>query len=129
VLVPSSDFTEWNAAYCKPGQADNPCTGNGGTEIAANTAHPSGNWYMLSVWTADEIRGVQRTVYRAPMQCGKEGAWNCALDQFIMLYDTSKDGVIGETESWERNVIILKDYALPAVTPESDSFIFQRPVP
>jgi hypothetical protein len=107
---PASAFSEWNAAY-NVTVLDNPT---------------SKTWYMVSRWVLHEHQdGAQRVLYRVPMGHGDAPA---ILSGMRLTMDSSKDGFIGPWYGYFRNLVVLKNYKLPAVNPESDKLIFQRPV-
>jgi hypothetical protein len=123
LLQPPSAFTDWSAAYCNP----TVCTGNGGREIGPNPGEPQGRWHMVSLWTADEQRGVQRLLYKVPMNWKSELGRGPHLTRFDFEVNTSQStGFIGPFVGYGRNVVVLRNYPLPAV-PESDTTLFQRP--
>jgi hypothetical protein len=120
---PSSAFTDWNNLVCTG--ASNPCTGAGGTQIAANPLAADGTWHMVSIWRADENRDAERIVFRMPMDW-KADIWDPQLIGFRLEMNTSKDDAAGPFHGYGRNVFVLKNYSLPAVNPESDA-VFARP--
>ncbi len=112
MFQPPSAFVEWNRVT--------------GTTLQANGSDPQGRWHMASLWFADEKRNVQRVLYRVPV------SWNSLWDPNISRFDfemnTSQNtGFIGPWIGYGRNVVLLRNYKLPSV-PETDSFIFQRPL-
>lgn len=112
-LAPSA-FTEWADDY------------NGGVEIGPNPNDPSGNWNMVSLWSSDEVRGLQRCLYKVPMNWRAPLADN-RFTAFRWEFNVSSGTLANPLVAYGRNVVFLKDYELPAV-PEEDTFLFQQPV-
>lgn len=108
---PASDFVEWNAFY--------------GLTIGPNVNQPSGSWHMVSRWVLDEMRDAHRVMYRVPMGYGINPPRITGM-RFTM--DSSKTGFIGPWYGYIRNFVVLRNYKLPAVAPEKDTLIFQRPI-
>jgi hypothetical protein len=112
LFQPHTAFTEWNAAY--------------GVTLQPHPNDAQGRWHMVSLWSADETRDVQRLVYRVPV--GWKSTWSPSISRFDFEMNTSQNtGFIGPWIGYGRNVVVLHDYRLPSV-PETDAFLFQRPV-
>ena len=118
--VPYTEFPEWEAEYAAQYGAMFP---NPKTQSA-------GAWNMMSLWIADEDRDPVRQVYRAPLWGGGSTTdWINSFNLFRFEMNTSQSQAVrtGDMIAYFRNVVFLKNYDLPAVSPESDTFIFQRP--
>jgi hypothetical protein len=116
LLQPPSAFTDWSDAYL------------GGGPLNSNNGDPQGRWHMVSLWSADENRDVQRLLYRVPMNWKSEiPAREPYPTLFIFEMNSSKKGLAGPLIGYGRNVVLLYDYKLPATNPETDAFLFQRP--
>lgn len=111
---PHTAFTDWNAAY--------------GVTLQPNPNDPQGRWHMVSVWIADEQRAPIRSLYRVPVGWNSARGWRPHISLFRFEMNSSKTGFVGPFIGYGRNVAILRDYALPHVNPESDTFLFQKPV-
>jgi hypothetical protein len=116
--VDASEFTEWNAEY--------------GVTVSPNANDPNGGrWNMVSLWAWDEVRGLQRILYRVPMNWAADPTKPSRtpfMARFRFEFNSSKEGFIGPFIGYGRNVVVLKNYMLPDVDPEDDTFIFRRPV-
>lgn len=118
---PPSDFTDWNQAYgvsVGPNPDDAPGGKGPGT----------GSWHMVSKWVVDEQRDAVRCLFRVPMN------WRAMLkaphiERFRFEQNSSKSGATGPWTFYGEGPIILRNYALPDVNPESDMTIFERPTP
>lgn len=93
--------------------------------VTGTPAQLSGTWHMLSLWVADEQRAPQRVLYRVPWTM--VGA-NNSIGSFDFELNTSSapPGQTGPLVGYGRNVVVLRNYQLPAV-PETDTRIFVRP--
>jgi hypothetical protein len=127
---PADEFTEWAALVCKPGQANNPCTGAGGRQIAPNPepVH-AGRWHMVSVWIADENREPVPVLYRAPISWPLVRREYEGMTRFDFELNTSDKPIAAEgpLTGYGRNVVVLRNYKLPSV-PLTDTVIFKKPL-
>lgn len=91
----------------------------------AAAAKLTGSWDMLSLWIADENTAPMRILYRVPWV--RKGSH---ISSFEFEFNTSAKppAQTGPLVGYGRNVVVLRDYKLPAV-PETDVRIFARPVP
>jgi hypothetical protein len=112
LLQPPEAFTDWKTAT--------------GATVQPNANDPEGRWHMVSQWVADEGRDPQRVLYRIPVSFNANTS--SRISRFDFEMNTSQgSGFIGPWVGYGRNVVVLHNYSLPAA-PESDKFIFQRPV-
>jgi hypothetical protein len=116
--LPHTAFTEWNSEY--------------GVTLTANSNDPNGGrWNMISLWAWDEVRGLQRVLYRVPMNWAADPTKlnrTPFMNFFRFEFNSSKSGFIGPFIGYGRNVVILKNYMLPDTDPEDDTFIFRQQV-
>jgi hypothetical protein len=116
LFQPPSAFSDWNAST--------------GAVLQPNPNDPQGRWHMVSQWIADENGSVRRLMYRVPM--GWAANWSPHISRFDLEMNSSQSTAgytfVGPLVGYARNVIILRNYNLPSV-PETDSLLFQRPMP
>jgi hypothetical protein len=123
-LQAPSAFTEWNQAYGVT-VGLNP---NEDTDADGTVEEGEGRWHMASVWVADETRDVQRVLYRVPVWFIGAGAHRLTAFHYEMNSSAEGKVLTQPLIGYARNFVVLSDYPLPAKDPESDRFLFQRPV-
>lgn len=111
-----SAFTDWSDAYL------------GGAPLGGNAQDAQGRWHMVSLWSADENRDVQRLLYRVPVNwVGAAQQRDPYISRFEFQMNSSKRGLTGPLIGYARNVVLLHNYKLASANPEADTFLFQRP--
>lgn len=117
MLQPPYAFTDWNQTYLD------------GRVLGPNPDDPEGRWHMVSLFSADEVRGVQRLLYRVPVDYGGLNKWAPWITTFRLELNTSqpRDSLTGPLIGYARNVVVLHNYKLPNVA-EADTYLFQKPI-